>query len=134
MLEGTAEHAAAIREDHGIEVLPALVDDRADQHRRTRLGRRIDQLIGAFMDPPDELRLEHQVLGRIADQLKLRAEQQVGAAAALRRTSSIALALPSRSPTRWFIWASAIFKRSVMAGDLASILTSATFTGPRLAR
>ena len=96
-------------------VLPALVDDRADQHRRPRLGRRIDQLIGAFVDPPDEFRLQHQVLGRIADQLKLRAQQQVGARrCALRRISSIAAALPSRSPTRWFIWASAIFKRSVM--------------------
>ena len=34
--------------------------------------------------------------------------------AALRRISSIAAALPSRSPTRWFIWAKAMVSRSVM--------------------
>ena len=54
------------------------------------LGRRVDQLIGASMDAPDELGLQHQVLGRIAGQLQLRAQQQVGALRRARRISSIA--------------------------------------------
>ena len=79
VLEGAAEDLAAVGEEHGVEDLAALVDDRADQHRRPGLDRRLDQLVGAFVGAPDELGLEHQVLGRIADQLKLGTEQQVRA-------------------------------------------------------
>ena len=77
-LQCSADHPSAVREDQRIVGRAALADDRADEDCRARLDRRCDQLVGAFVRSADELGLQDQILGRIADQLELRAQQQVG--------------------------------------------------------
>ena len=52
--------------------------DRSEQQSRTRLGSRVDQALSRFHRTAHELGLQHEVLGRIAGQLKLRHHQQVG--------------------------------------------------------
>ncbi len=77
VLEGAADDLAAIGQQHGVEVLAVLVGDGADQQRRAGLDRRRDQVNGAFMNAPHELGLEHQVFGRVADQLQLRTDEEI---------------------------------------------------------
>ena len=86
------QHRAAHRVDVGVDrgdlalveqrdavVQRAVLDEhRADQHRRAaiagRLRHRLELGGGAF----DQRRLENQVLGRVADQLQLGKDDQVG--------------------------------------------------------
>ena len=57
----------------------------------------------------DELRLEQQVLGGIADERQFRKHHQPGPlVAGMARNSRILRRLPTRSPTVLFIWAKAI--------------------------
>ena len=78
MLVGPAEDASAVGEDHRIEILSALVPHGSDQHRRARLGGRIDEALGGLHRTPYEFGLQHQVLGRIADHLQLGADEEIG--------------------------------------------------------
>ncbi len=132
-LERPAEHPAAVGEDHRVISEAALRHRSADQDRRPRLGRRGNELVGAFMRAADKLGLQHQVLGRIADQLQFRAEQQVGTlrpAPHLEHRRGIAFEVADPLVHLGERNAEAIGH----AGDLATIRRGATFTRPRLAR
>ena len=100
-----------------------------------RLDRRFDQLVSAFVDAPDELGLQHQVLRRIADQLKLGTDQQVRAfsgrlAPHVEHRRRVALEVADALVH--------LRERNLQAvghgGDLATIPGRATFTGASIAR
>jgi hypothetical protein len=79
VLQYPRHFAAAIGEQHRIVELAVHLDHGADQHRRPgRCGGR-NQPRGFLSGGTDQCGLQHQILGRIADQLQLGAQQQIGA-------------------------------------------------------
>ncbi len=79
-LEAQGRHGAPIEESHGISQHARLVHpDRSDQHRRSAIG----GFGGKRLDGPSAIaldrRLQHQILRRVADDVELRQDQEVGA-------------------------------------------------------
>ena len=84
---------AAIEQGYAVEELAILTEYRTYQHRRSRPCRRRGQPVEFGLCPFPDCRLEHQVFGRVADQLQFGEDDQVAVRlCAMRRDHRIGIA------------------------------------------
>ena len=102
---------AAIQQRHRVVNLSVLAPDRADQNGRTAAAR----LRQVFELRPRSIlkrRFQHQIFRWVAVEKQLRKNDQIGTGrfCAFACASAAIAALPARSPTTGFNWASAILR------------------------
>ena len=78
MLAGDAGDAAAIEQQHGVVERAVLQPRRADQQRRTAVGRGLCQPLHLHPRRCDQRRFQHQVFRRIAYDGQFGGDQQIG--------------------------------------------------------
>ena len=78
VLEADRRDLALVEQGHPVVEVAVDHEDRADQHRRPAIGRNAGHALQLLGSALDQRGFQHQILGRIADQLHFREDDQVG--------------------------------------------------------
>jgi hypothetical protein len=77
VLAGGGDDPTPIDQVKDVVEPPFFGEHRTDDHRRAAIGAGLDETVDLFGRAPVERRLQHQILGRVADQLEFGEDDQV---------------------------------------------------------